>query len=268
MVRLLAYTAALSLIPILPAYAQQFDLSQASSIVISTGNSSATVTTADVTALSLDANDGCNSAFSSTFESGLLTILAAEPDEECSLSVQLPESFPSLRIESSNGDVSFTGTLASLAIDSANGDSVVIDSSLNSLSVATSNGGAVVRNVDADQSSIDTTNGAIVVQRLRSRITITTTNGRVLVKKSIVPHGTKNTIRQTNGSISVTGLKVRPPVGERKARLRVKAYSTNGAVRIRGNALSSRKTHFQTFGSGRTSAVLSVRTVNGAIVIK
>lgn len=252
-----------------PVAAIELDVSQITAINFSTGNNPVSVTTAATTTAAVTSDVGCQVDFSIAMNSGVLTFEPSDSEQQCPVLLVVPENFASLKIESSNGSITFTGNLKNLEIAGDNGTATVTNSSFDSLVVSNTNGAVLLDTVSANRTNLKSVNAGVTVAKLSSPFSVEATNGKLRMSKITVPNGSRNSIRKTNGNVLVNGIKVIPPLRERKARVTLTTKTVNGDVKVANKALFNRRRSLtSSLGTGRVRARLSISTINADITVR
>lgn len=249
--------------------AEDIDLNQVSAIHFSAGNNSVTVSTSNITTASFAADSSCQITPSTTIVNGVLTIETSDPEQTCAYSLIVPTNFQAVRIDSSNGAVSFSGTAGQLVVVGDNGSATVSNSAIGTLLVTNTNGPITVDTVSASSSAINSTNADITISKLNSPFAIDATNGELRISATVLPFGSKSSVRKTNDKVTITGVKVRSAGSNKRARLKLTTRTLNGAVTVKRKKLANRgRTKVTMLGKGKQRATLSIVTVNADIVVK
>lgn len=253
----------------LPVAALELDVSQIAAINFSTGNNPVSVTTSATTTAVATSDTGCQVDFSTSINSSVLTFEPSDSEQQCPVFLVVPENFASLKIESSNGSITFTGNLKNLEIAGDNGTATVTNSSFDSLVLSNTNGAVLLDTVSANDTDLKSVNAGVTVAKLASPFSVEATNGKLKMSKITVPNGSKNSIRKTNGSVVVSGIKVIPPLRERKARVMLTTKTVNGDVKVSNKTrLNRRRSLTSSLGNGRIRSRLSITTVNADITVR
>lgn len=252
-----------------PAVAAEIDVSQATSIELSMGNNPVSVTTSAMNIAWLTTATGCQLDFSISTGSNLVTVEPSDSEQQCPVFLVVPENFPSLKIESSNGSIAFTGNLKNLEIVGDNGTATVTNSSFDRLVLSNTNGAVLLDTVSANETSLKSVNAAVTVAKLASMFSVEATNGKLRMSKTTAPSGSRNSIRKTNGYVVVNGIKVIPPLRERRARVTLTTKTVNGDVKVSNSALLNRRRSLtSSLGTGKVRARLSITTINADITVR
>jgi DUF4097 and DUF4098 domain-containing protein YvlB len=145
----------------------------------------------------------------------------------------------------------------------------VTNSSFDKLVLSNTNGAVLLDTVSANDTDLKSVNAGVTVAKIASQFSVEATNGKLKMSKITVPNGSRNSIRKTNGNVVVSGIKVIPPLRERRARVTLTTKTVNGDVKVSNRTLFNRRRSLtSSLGSGKVRARLSMTTVNADISVR
>jgi hypothetical protein len=266
-----ALALALTVSDLQSALAEDFEISSGATVVIANGNHPLNLQ-ADAMAskLSLSADPMCGLSFTAEQGADGLVLEPQGANQGCPLVAVVPPTVALLRVDGGNGAVNVGGAFSALVVDSGNGDITVNGSIFDTLDLTSSNGRITVDEIFARRVMIESANGPVALRRMTGAFSIVATNGSLRASSLVVPRGSRNTIRKTNGTVNIRGIRLEDAMADMMmmgGSVRVTARSLNGSVRIAGTRATGRGATSMLLGMGSARANLSVRTTNASISV-